>query len=376
MKIINNESDKNILINATNLTEGGGVQVATSFLKDLVALGSVRNAKLSVYVSSAVNRNLDENFFNKKFFANFKVVDSKEINFLNSYKLNNYDVVFTIFGPMFLPFYKNKHISGLAQPWIVYPVADAIKKFTFLMGLLIRFKYFLAAYIFKRADTLIVESNHIKCLLIEKGYVNHIEVVENSVSGVFFEKSEWKEIYSEVFNSKKINLGILSAGYPHKNLDFVINLAEEIESIYPQTFNFIFTLPDAKFHDLTRHKKLSSLANLGVISLQECPSFYNQIDGVILPSLLECFSITPYESMLMNKVVFVSDRVFFKKSCFDHAIYFNPLSLNHAVSVIIDWYFDKSESIRNKHICAANKFVNSRCRSTSRAKLYTKIMTE
>lgn len=365
---------KKILINATNLTEGGGVQVATSFLKDLVALGFIQDAELSVYVSSAVNLNLEEKFFNKNFFVNFKVVDSKEINFLNSYKLNNYDIVFTIFGPMFLPFYKNKHISGFAQPWIVYPVSDAIKKFSFLMRLFLRLKYFLASYIFKKADILIVESSYIKRLLIEKGYMNRIEVVENSVSGIFYKKSEWKEINSEAFNSKKINLGVLSASYPHKNLDFIVDLAEMIELIYPQNFNFIFTLPTAKFHDLSKRNKLGSLVNLGVISLQECPSFYNQIDGVILPSLLECFSITPYESMLMKKVIFLSDRDFFKQYCLGHALYFNPLLVQSAANALSQWYFEKSELSKSSHIDAAHKFILNQQKSIKKTELYRKLI--
>lgn len=159
---------KKVLINATNLNEGGGVQVATSFLKDLVSHRKPEGMVLSVYVSPAVNRNLENNHFNKNLFLEYRIVDKKSISFLNSYRLNNYDIVFTVFGPVYLPIFKNTHISGFAQPWLIHPVNDVLKKISFLKSLFFRAKYFLASYIFRRADMLIVESDYIKDLLLKR----------------------------------------------------------------------------------------------------------------------------------------------------------------------------------------------------------------
>lgn len=367
---------KKILINATNLNEGGGVQVATSFLKDLVSMELDKNVQFSAYVSVAVDRNLDPIFFDKNFFIDYRIVKPKKISFLNSYKLNEYDVVFTVFGPMFLPLYRKKHISGFAQPWVIYPVGEVLMKFTFLKRLINLFKYFLASCIFRQADVLVVESNHIKKLLIEKGYANQIEVVENAISSVFFSEDQWRSLRSDVIDFKKINIGILSGSYPHKNLEFVIDLAAQLEISYPKTFHFIFTVTNNKFEELTQKTKQLSVVNLGVITLQECPSFYQQIDGVLLPSLLECFSITPYEAMLMKKVVFLSDRDFFTRPCLSHAIYFDPLLVESAVKALAQWYFDKGESIKHEHLDAAHKFIASKNQSIAKAKLYVKLISE
>jgi hypothetical protein len=367
---------KKILINATNLNEGGGVQVATSFLKDLNRLDLSSQLQISVFVSGAVDKNLQTEFFDKSCFFEYKVKKSKEINFLNSYNLNEFDVVFTVFGPFFLPFYRKKHISGFAQPWVIYPVEDVLKKFSFLKRLFYKIKYFLAAYIFKHADALMVESNHIKKLLVQKGFTNRIEVVENAVSSVFFNKNEWQKINSDVFDSKKINIGVLSGSYPHKNLSFIIELANKLESHYPKSFNFIFTLNQDKYVNLIKDKKLESIRNLGVIKLQDCPSFYHQVDGVMLPSLLECFSITPYEAMLMKKVVFLSDREFFKAPCFNHAVYFDPISVESAEKALSKWYFETHQSDQLEHIEAAHQFITSKKWSIDKAKLYMKIILE
>lgn len=365
---------KKILINATNLNEGGGVQVATSFLKDLNQLDLSSQLEISVFVSGAVDRNLQTDFFDKSCFFEYKVKKSRDINLLNSYKLNQFDVVFTVFGPFFLPLYRKKHICGFAQPWVIYPVEDVLKKVTFFKRLFYKIKYFLVAYIFKYADALVVESNHIKKLLVQKGFTNRIEVVENAVSSVFFNKNEWQKINSDIFDSKKINVGILSGSYPHKNLSFIIELANKLEDQYPKSFNFIFTLTQDKYIDLIKDKSTESIRNLGVIKLQDCPSFYQQVDGVMLPSLLECFSITPYEAMLMKKIVFLSDRDFFIAPCCDHALYFDPLSVENAEEVISKWYFETRQSEQLEHIEAAYQFITSKKWSIDKAKLYMKII--
>jgi glycosyltransferase involved in cell wall biosynthesis len=367
---------KKILINATNLNEGGGVQVATSFLKDLSHLDFSSQLEISVFVSNSVDKNLQTEFFDKSYFFEYKVEKPKEISFINSLRLNKFDVVFTVFGPFFLPFYRKKHICGFAQPWVIYPVEDVLKKFTFIKGLFFRFKYSLIAYIFNQADVLIVESKHIKNLLVKKGFTNQIEVVENAVSSVFFNKNEWQKIDSDYFDSKKINIGVLSGGYPHKNLDFIIELACKLQKTHPNTFNFIFTLTQDKYDDLIKDRISEGIRNLGVIKLQDCPSFYHQIDGVILPSLLECFSITPYEAMLMKKIVFLSDRDFFKAPCRDHALYFDPLSVESAEEVISKWYFDACQSKKIDHINDAHKFVTNKSWSVTKANSYMSLILE
>jgi glycosyltransferase involved in cell wall biosynthesis len=201
-------------------------------------------------------------------------------------------------------------------------------------------------------------------------------VVENAISSVFFNENQWRVIRSDVLDSKKINIGILSGSYPHKNLDFVIDLAAQLEVSYPKTFHFIFTLTANKFEELTQKNKKISAVNLGVITLQECPSFYQQIDGVLLPSLLECFSITPYEAMLMKKIIFLSDREFFKVPCGGHAYYFDPLSVANAKKVILKWYFETRQSDQLAHIEAAHQFVTSKKWSIAKAKSYMKIILE
>ncbi len=365
---------KKILINATNLNEGGGVQVAASFLNDLMKLDISNDLEISVFVSSIVDKNLHINLLNKSVFHEYKVIKPREINFLNSYKLNNFDLVFTVFGPFYIPLYKNKHICGFAQPWVIYKNNEVLKKINFIYKYYIITKYKIISFIFKRSNILIVETNNVKNKLKELGYKNKIIVVDNSVSSIFFKKSEWKEVKIPIIKEGMIKVGVVSGGYIHKNLNFIVELENKLNVIFPGKFHFIFTLKKDIYEKLIRHKNCYSTSNIGPIKIQECPSFYDQMDAVMLPSFLECFSITPYESMLMKKVIFLSDRDFFRKICLDHAQYFDPTNVDDAINILKSWFFSKSEIEKKTFLENAHIFVKDKNSSINKTIQYLKII--
>ncbi|MBT3583408.1 MAG: hypothetical protein HN509_00765, partial [Halobacteriovoraceae bacterium] len=104
------------------------------------------------------------------------------------------------------------------------------------------------------------------------------------------------------FNKQKsdLTLGIVSRDYPHKNLKVLPDVAVALRQIYGINVRFLVTLTDDEWsmRDLRFYKYID---NVGSINIAQCPSFYKLLDGVIFPSLLECFSATPIESMIMKK---------------------------------------------------------------------------
>jgi glycosyltransferase involved in cell wall biosynthesis len=154
-----------------------------------------------------------------------------------------------------------------------------------------------------------------------------------------------------------------------------MDLARTLERTHSKIFNFIFTLAPDKFDDLTKREQLSSVCNIGIINLQQCPFFYSQIDCVLLPSLLECFSITPYEAMLMKKVVFLSDREFFKSVCQDNAIYFDPNSVDSAIKTLVEWNFKREKYLKYNHLETAFKFVINKSHSKSKSISYFNLIS-
>ena len=65
--------------------------------------------------------------------------------------------------------------------------------------------------------------------------------------------------------------------------------------------------------------------NVGPIKLEEAPSLYNECDAMFLPTLLECFSASYAESMVMGKPVITTNMGFSRTVCKDAAIYFDPV---------------------------------------------------
>jgi hypothetical protein len=89
---------------------------------------------------------------------------------------------------------------------------------------------------------------------------------------------------------------------------------------------------------------------------------------------LEYVKHPEHKAMLMKKVVFLSDREFFKAPCRDHALYFDPLSVANAEEVISKWYFETHQANQLEHIEAAHQFITSKKWSIAKAKSYMNII--
>ena len=96
--MINEKSDK-VLINASNLHSGGAVQVAVSFLNELIHLKQV---DIDVIVSSKVHRELKSINAEVERFSSYNIYDTSGFSALIDFKFTNiilsYGTVFTIFG--------------------------------------------------------------------------------------------------------------------------------------------------------------------------------------------------------------------------------------------------------------------------------------
>ncbi|MEZ9543701.1 glycosyltransferase family 4 protein [Vibrio sp. 10N.286.48.C11] len=333
-----------LLINASNLHVGGGVQVAASFLSELVDILNASNlleeARISVVCSTSVYYNLDKEFSFCSF-DKFNVIDVfgvKKTACKEKY-FNGYDVVFTVFGPNYHNNDAAFNIVGFAQAWIAYPNNPVFHNFNFFRRILNRVKYEVQWLYFNKADKLIVELPHVKMALTEnrKVDIDKISVVENCVSGFFNNKPETWAGISLPFNKSDhvLTFGFLGRGYYHKNLKILAKVSHILENDLNLTHRFLFTLTDDEMADL-EFNDLPNFHSIGPINSNQCPSFYREIDALIFPSLLECFSATPLEGMLMKVPVFASNLPFVKDVCEDHVFYFDPYDAQNIARVIFD----------------------------------------
>ena len=364
-----------ILINAANLHYGGGVQVAASFLNELIYLGEVDS---NVIVSSGVHNELKSinakvERFNSYYVHNTTglsaLIDLKFINFIMSNR-----TVFTVFGPLYSWRKPKNSIVGFAQPWIIYADNEIYKEYGFVYKIIVRLKFFLQKYFYFKSDKLIVELDHVKKELKKITNKTEIVVVNNCISSIYSNRENWQPIDYVRTDQSIVLLGIVTRDYPHKNLKILPDVAEILKHTYKFNVRFLVTLTSKEW--LKKDDRFRAYVdNVGSISVAQCPSFYNLLDGVIFPSLLECFSATPIEAMIMKKPVFASDRLFVRQACEDFVNYFDPIEPNNIAKSIYK-YFLKEKSQNLTFIESAYNQALKYNNPSERAKKYINIIRQ
>jgi glycosyltransferase involved in cell wall biosynthesis len=359
-----------ILINASNLHAGGGVQVATSFIKELSYIDP-RPHSFHILVSSEVDRNLNSIRLNKNVYSSYTVHDFKgllgSIFHSRSY-LKGYDLVFSVFGPIYVIPKLEFHIVGFADPWVAYSKNEIYKKYSVTKKIICTTKILIKKYFFSKYNHLIVELPHVKSALSKIHVLDSdsISVVENALPSTYFEPKLWRPIdFSFDFKSGyDIVFGFLGRGYQHKNLNILIDVDKILRKKYKLQCSFIFTLTQDEMK-LNKFDELDNFISVGAIMVDQCPTFYQHIDALIFPSLLECFSVTPLEAMIMKKQVIASDRTFIRDVCKEHAYYFNPLDSNDIAYTINKYHLDRSliDSKIEKAYTHAMHFSSARIRA-------------
>lgn len=371
---------KKILINASNLHNGGGVQVATSFIVELSRLiGCLKQYEFTVFVSTLVDSNLSASGIDRNVFKAYSILDVHGLEAINpriGRMLKGFDLVFTVFGPFYCLIKPRIHVVGFAQPWIIYPDNDVSTALGTSQRLLTRFKFFLQWLFFKREDRLVVELQHVKDRLasVRSFQSGLIDVVSNCVSSVYFDASRWAPVNKmQRSSSSEIRLGFVTRDYPHKNVGILLEVALLLNATSKLKYRFFVTLSDAEWAARSEEFR-ANIVNVGPISVAQCPSFYKEVDGVIFPSLLECFSATPLEAMVMKKPLFASDRGFVRDCCGDNAIYFDPLDARNIAERIDGWFSSTSDDVKAARVETAYSHVLSMPNSVDRAERYLDII--
>lgn len=361
-----------VLINAANLHSGGGVQVASSFINELPYFSDNKLELFDIIVSSEVDKNVS--YSTKKIFKNYKV---HNIFGLKKYKKNidifdNYDLVFTIFGPCYYPV-KGINLVGFAQAWIIYPNNECYSLLSNIEKLKFKMKFFMQKYFFKKSDFCIVELEHVKQGLIDQNIFekNNIEVVYNTVSNLYFSPEKWEDVNIE--DSNKFKIGLISRDYFHKNTDILPKIKDILKSKYNQEVDFYVTFNESEWNNKSIDFQ-SKINNIGSLKVAECPCFYEKMDAIIFPSLLESFSATPLEAMIMKKPLFASDRDFIKDVCSDFAFYFEPTDPESGAAVINDFIKQTNIIELDRKLTAAQKYAKNFSSARQRALKYIQII--
>ncbi len=366
-----------ILINASNLHVGGGVQVACSFITELTSLLKVNRQAydISVLCSQKVYENLPQGF-EKSVFSQFSILNIYGLNiptFDVRKKFKGYDVCFTVFGPLYFRPKVKFHICGFAQAWIAYPNNIAYQQLSLKEYLKNKIKFKLQSIFFRQYHHLIVEQEHVKNALCRIGFnFSDISVVNNCVSSIYDNNNSWVPlIFDDSCLIESITLGFIGRAYTHKNLKILNQVNELLISKYNIKCNFLFTLnkEEMKLCGFTYN---SNFHTVGEISASQCPAFYNRLDALVFPSLLECFSASPIEAIKMDTPVIASDYPFVREICGEAAFYFDPLNADDIAASI--FYALTDSDLRDKKKKLAQELANNLPTAKDRAISYLNII--
>jgi glycosyltransferase involved in cell wall biosynthesis len=369
--------DRKILINAANLHVGGGLQVAGSVILEMSRLGSSICSGLDVIVSSEVNNIVRTLGADVDAFKSYRVIDLYGVRAffgrINK-ELVGYDIVFTIYGPNYLRVKGRVEIVGFAQLWILQFDNEITRPMPFVQRSLLWLGYQIKWGFFSVSDFFIVELDHVGRKLVQRRGVpsSRIRVVHNAIADFYYDKSRWSHV--DIGETKdEIRIGVVSRDYIHKNLGILPELSLILLDKYGLNVKFFVTFSEAEWsrRDVAFRE---SVRNVGALRVNQCPAFYEQMDGVIFPSLLECFSVTPLEALVMGRPLFAADRDFVRDVCADFAFYFNPTDVYDIARVVADYFLDASD--RSEFLSQAREHGRRFSSARDRALKYLNIIDE
>lgn len=335
------------LIDCSNLHVGGGVQVAVSVVAELRKRIN-HDSFHSIILSSEVAGNLHVRKDGSPIDPSMRVMNTFGLKRNPSVRrfMDRHTVVLTIFGPLYRWRRPFRSIVGFAQPWIIYPRNECYARLPVLSRLTTRLKFKIQGIFFKRADELIVELEHVKKGLVrELGIApERIHVIHNCLSSIYLDEHAWKDVALPEANCD-LRLGFVGRNYLHKNTAIFPAIVQSLRETHGIETKFYVTFTDEEWHSC-RPEFRDACINVGPLLVSQCPAFYRSLDGVVFPSLLECFSATPLEAMAMEKPLFASDRPFNREVCQEHAHYFDPLVPQTAAEQIAKVFADRLPDVK------------------------------
>lgn len=336
----------NIVINTSNLNSGGALQVAFSIIYEFTVIGSKYN--FLILASPQVYNQISRIKFPKNF--KLKLIDksparirtrSKIINKLDKYVLEfKGNIVLTIFGPSY---WKPKvyHVSGFADGWCYNPKSIAYTQLNFIekikRKLLSKYKLF---HLKRSSNSIFVETEDAKSKLsrILNNSNLPISVISNTYSHIYNEVKEFKNSNS---NSNS-NFLLLCTNNPNKNIKILNKIIPILKEKIP-SINFFITISNEDYKNIINKDFMEYVTNLEPLNVTECIEAYKNTDFLFLPTLLETFTATYPEAMIMKKPILTSDLSFARDLCGDAAVYFDPLSPKDISDKIINLVNNKSK---------------------------------
>ena len=357
-----NSDTKRIYINLSNISTGGSIQVAMSFIEHFVK--SEINPKFYFLFSRKLYVEINNShlapYLNQ---LSYKITSKRSLFFY--FTIMQPKKIFTLFGPLYciklLP--RRDWITGFAQAWILFPKNKVYDELDLITWLKFKIVFLIQKAFYFNSNTLIVEHKGIKTQLEQMFRDKKIIVAKNSLNQVFLNPSHWKPIQKP--KTEKFKIGVIGRNYIHKNLSIIPLVKDLLEKTHSIKAEFYCTLTNKEMEKMSEEFR-EKVVSLGELSINQCPDFYNKMDMIFFPSNLECFSATPIEALYMNRNIVCSNLPFNKNIIGKFGVYFEP---NDPVSASEKIAATLKKQI-NGQLKEAKKFVFSNYKSEERFKIY------
>lgn len=329
------------LINASNLKNGGGLQVAQSICVELAKFPQHRFVVvLSPYISDeGIIFGNNTELYRYNIPHALKIMLTGRDAFLDGLVAEKkVEAVLTVFGPsIWRP--KVPHLCGFARAQLL--IGSRLKvQGSLLDNLKTKITYAVWTWGFRRSsDTFYTENAYISDMLPTLIKGAKVYTVTNYYSQVFDQPERWRhDIQLPAFDGT--TLLTVSSTAVHKNLRIMVPIVEYLESKYPNfDFRFVLTCKEAPFELPGRLKQ--HFVFVGKVDVSECPHLYEQADIMFMPTLMECFTATYPEAMRMEVPIVTTDLEFARGLCGDAACYYSAVDAKAAAKAIHKVAIDK-----------------------------------
>lgn len=353
-----------ILVNASTLVVGGGVQVALNFIKHTFT--NKRNEYYYLLSKQLYNEIKSE--FN---YLNYHVSEISPAKLISG-KLSrkeillieqsfNPDIVYSIGAPSYIKF-KSIEVLRLTNPWIIGASRIAYSTYPFFRKYLIKLKVVLQRRYISRNSYIITQTNSAGLEISKNLKIinDNIFIIPNVQSLIFNNSSS-----EDISISNEIKIFSFAAPHPHKNLSIIPQVAKELLNLGIEKFIFIVTIPEEDktyeaemFFKLCKDLKVEdNIKNIGKVKYLDAPSRYKQSDILFLPTLLEVFSVTYLESMAMKTPIVTTDFSFSREVCGEAALYYEPKNAKDAASKLFN--IISNHKVKHKLLEAGNNRIKS-----------------
>lgn len=361
-----------IMINCSTIRVGGAIQVAHSFLSHIK---EDFKQEYIIVLSNTLRTIIDKEEFPSNFiFYTYDISPTPKNaifgknRFLDSLiTRHTISKVFTIFGPAY---WRPDviHVVGFAKAQYLYKNSPYFSRLSFGKAISLSVKQFFHLWDFRRNCDILITENPDVTDKVYKKLLKPTYTVTNNYHQIFDNSAKWRPV--QIPNSHKKNILSISANYPHKNLQIIPLIISELIRKKISKYRFIVTLNPGDLRTTTEIDQY--IIYLGKVSIEECPSLYEQCDYMFLPTLLECFSASYAEAMKMNTPILTSDLDFAKGICDDAAIYFDPLEPEDIVEKLI--LLDNDSDLQDRLIENGQRRLSSFDTSATRVDKYLEII--